>query len=75
MVQRRCPQCGSQLTVDKLTSSGREIRDYDCPTCGWGESEDRGPAMWTMMSEDGIEAYVATDALAELEDDGNSKSD
>ena len=52
MVDRRCPKCGGQLTCNKLTSSGREIRDYDCADCGWGESEDRGPATWTMMSAD-----------------------
>ena len=72
MVQRRCPKCGGQLTVDKLTSSGREIRDYDCTVCGWGESEDRGPAMWTMMSADSDDGDADSDHTNQTPQDQDS---
>ena len=52
MPYTQCPECGGKITVDKITTSGRDIRDYDCLTCGWGAHEDRGPALWTMMSSE-----------------------
>ncbi len=70
MVHRCCPKCGGQLSMDKLTSSGREIRDYDCLACGWGESEDCGPAMWTMMSANSNDSD--SDCTNEKQQDQNS---
>jgi hypothetical protein len=37
--------------VDKDTSSGREIRAYECPKCGHSAWEDRGKALWQILSD------------------------
>ena len=59
-------------TVDKLTSTGRDIRDFDCPACGWGDSEDRGPALWTMMSADSNDDATDSDTTNAEQKDQDS---
>jgi rubredoxin len=46
-----CPRCGGRLMHEKDTSSGTEMRSYYCPACRWMKDEDRGPALWAVMSE------------------------
>jgi hypothetical protein len=51
MKYAKCPLCGSPILSDRSTVTGRDVREYDCPNCGWGEIEDRGTALWKAMSE------------------------
>jgi hypothetical protein len=37
--------------VEKDTSSGRDIREYECQ-CGHSDWEDRGTALWKILSDD-----------------------
>jgi acetone carboxylase gamma subunit len=37
--------------VEKDTSSGRDIREYVCPGCGYSDWEDTGPALWQILSD------------------------
>lgn len=37
--------------TDKNTFTGRDLRDYQCDECGYEDSEDRGVALWVLMSE------------------------
>lgn len=37
--------------VEKDTSSGRDIREYRCPQCGFETVEDRGKALWEILSD------------------------
>ena len=51
-VNHRCPQCnGETHQTDKDTSSGREIRDFQCKACGWSHFFDCGPALWKILSD------------------------
>jgi hypothetical protein len=36
---------------EKDTSSGRDIREYKCTKCGYSDWEDRGTAMWKLLSD------------------------
>lgn len=47
-----CPTCMGDLIAEKDSMSGREIRSYYCPFCGWTKDEDRGPALWAVLSGD-----------------------
>jgi hypothetical protein len=37
---------------DKNTFTGREIREYRCPSCRHLEVEDRGEALWQILHND-----------------------
>jgi hypothetical protein len=37
--------------VEKDTSSGRDIREYKCSQCGYSDWEDRGTALWQILSD------------------------
>jgi hypothetical protein len=37
--------------VEKDTSSGRDIREYVCSSCGYSDWEDTGPALWQILSD------------------------
>ena len=47
-----CAKCGEAMRmVEKDTSSGRDIREYVCPGCGYSDWEDTGPALWQILSD------------------------
>ena len=47
-----CPYCGGELRFsEKDTSSGRELREYVCASCGRSVIEDRGKALWQILSD------------------------
>jgi predicted RNA-binding Zn-ribbon protein involved in translation (DUF1610 family) len=51
-VKHRCPQCGGKtLQTEKDTSSGREIREFECQACGWTHFFEIGPALWKILSD------------------------
>ena len=53
-VQNRCPQCHGEIRqAEKDTSSGREIREFQCKACGWNHIFDYGPALWKILSDGG----------------------
>jgi len=59
-----CSKCGKEMRMtEKDTSSGRDIREYACDNCGHTDWEDRGPALWQILSDD-REAAKAEQALA-----------
>ena len=37
--------------TEKDTSSGRDIREYRCSACGYEDWEDRGTALWQILSD------------------------
>jgi hypothetical protein len=48
----RCPKCGgSDIDVEKDSSSGRVMREYTCRTCRWSDYEDEGTALWQALSD------------------------
>ena len=51
MKYEKCPKCGGDVLREKHTGTGRQVREYDCFRCGWSETVDEGPALWTIMSE------------------------
>ena len=54
-----CPKCGGYMKLEeKDTSSGRDIREYKCTKCGYSDWEDRGTAMWKLLSDAREEAEV-----------------
>ncbi len=47
-----CPKCsGFMKLTEKDTSSGREIHEYTCSQCGYSDWEDRGTALWQVLSD------------------------
>ena len=47
-----CRKCGGQMKfAEKDTSSGRDIREYKCSGCGYSDWEDRGDALWKVLSD------------------------
>lgn len=57
-----CERCGAEMQqTEKDTSSGRDIREYKCTECGHSDWEDRGKALWQILS-DGREADEAEKA-------------
>lgn len=50
--------------TDKNTFSGRDIREYKCDQCGHEDWEDRGKALWQILSDD-REEYEAEQAARE----------
>jgi hypothetical protein len=48
-----CDRCGEEMRfTEKDTSSGRDIREYLCPGCGYSDWEVYGTAMWQILSDD-----------------------
>ncbi len=48
-----CVKCGEEMRMtEKDTSSGRDIREYLCPGCGYSDWEVYGTAMWQILSDD-----------------------
>jgi hypothetical protein len=48
-----CSKCGEEMRMtEKDTSSGRDIREYLCDGCGHSDWEERGPALWQILSDD-----------------------
>ncbi len=55
-----CPKCGEAMRmVEKDTSSGRDIREYECTVCGYSDWEDRGAALWQILSDDRAESQAS----------------
>jgi ribosomal protein S27AE len=60
-----CSRCGEEMRMtEKDTSSGRDIREYECPGCGYTDWEERGPALWKILSDDREEFEAAKAAQA-----------
>ena len=48
-----CARCGELMRMtEKDTSSGRDIREYQCSACGHSDWEDSGPALWQILHDD-----------------------
>jgi hypothetical protein len=48
-----CVKCGEEMRMtEKDTSSGRDIREYLCPGCGYSDWEVHGTALWQILSDD-----------------------
>lgn len=64
-----CTKCGQPMRMtDKNTFTGRDIREYKCDACGHEDWEDRGTALWQILSDDREEfeaAKVAREAAAD----------
>jgi ribosomal protein S27AE len=55
-----CTRCGESMRMtEKDTSSGRDVREYLCPGCGYSDWEDSGPALWQILSDDREEFEAA----------------
>lgn len=49
----RCETCGRDMKlVDKDTSSGRDMRTYECPICNKSVDIDNGIATWKALSDE-----------------------
>jgi DNA-directed RNA polymerase subunit M/transcription elongation factor TFIIS len=60
-----CDKCGIAMhQVEKDTSSGREIREYECPKCGYSDWEDCGKALWQILHDAREEDEAAKANLA-----------
>ena len=46
-----CPKCGGYMKLAEKDLSGRDIREYQCTGCGYSDWEDRGTAMWKLLSD------------------------
>ncbi len=55
-----CSKCGKEMRqTDKNTFTGRDIREYLCDGCGHSDWEDRGKALWQILSDDREEFEAA----------------
>ncbi len=72
-----CAKCGEPMRMtDKNTFSGRDIREYKCDGCGYEDWEDRGTALWQILSDDREEfeaAKAAREAAADPDAQGESQ--
>jgi hypothetical protein len=72
-----CAKCGEPMRMtDKNTFTGRDIREYTCDACGYESWEDRGKALWQILSDDREEfeaAKAAREAAADPEAQGESQ--
>lgn len=67
-----CRKCGAEMDqTEKDTSSGRDIREYLCRSCGHSDWEERGPALWQILHDD-REAAEAEKAAAAA---GNTRTE
>jgi DNA-directed RNA polymerase subunit M/transcription elongation factor TFIIS len=70
-----CAKCGNSMRMtDKNTFTGRDIREYRCDACGYEDWEDRGPALWQILSDD-REEFEAAKAAREAAADPDSQAD
>lgn len=52
MADMTCPDCGGDMDqIEKTTFTGRDMREYQCRKCGKTTIEDRGPALWQILSD------------------------
>jgi hypothetical protein len=66
-----CAKCGEPMRMtDKNTFSGRDIREYKCDRCGNEDWEDRGAALWQILSDD-REEFEAAKAVREASADSD----
>jgi ribosomal protein S27AE len=64
-----CAKCGEPMRMtEKDTFSGRDMREYQCSRCGYTNWEDRGTALWQILSDD-REEYEARKAEQEAAQD------
>ena len=55
-----CSKCGEAMRMtEKDTSSGRDIREYLCDSCGHSDWEDNGTALWQILHDDRVEFLAA----------------
>ena len=65
-----CAKCGEAMRMtEKDTSSGRDIREYVCPGCGYSDWEDVGPALWQILSDAREEAKATVSKPVNLPPD------
>jgi Zn-finger nucleic acid-binding protein len=47
-----CPQCNVAMQqIEKTTFTGREIREFQCPSCKATQIVDCGEALWKILSD------------------------
>jgi hypothetical protein len=70
-----CAKCGQPMRMtDKNTFTGRDIREYKCDECGHEDWEDRGTALWQILSDD-REEFEAAKAAREAVADPDAQSE
>jgi len=70
-----CAKCGELMRMtDKNTFTGRDIREYKCNGCGHEDWEDRGTALWQILSDD-REEFEAAKAAREAAADSDAQAD
>jgi hypothetical protein len=52
MAEEKCPKCGGKIVEEATSMTGNKIYEYTCIKCGWERIEDRGPALWKVLSDD-----------------------
>jgi len=63
-----CSKCGEEMRMtEKDTSSGRDIREYLCDSCGHSDWEDNGKALWQILHDDREEARAAQAEIPKIE--------
>jgi rubredoxin len=60
--------------TEKDTFSGRDMREYQCSRCGYTNWEDRGTALWQILSDD-REEYEARKAQQEAAQAAEDEAD
>jgi hypothetical protein len=60
--------------TDKNTFTGRDIREYKCDGCGHEDWEDRGTALWQILSDDREEFEAAKAAREAADPDAQAES-
>jgi len=59
----QCRKCGAEMVMtEKDTSSGRDMREYECRQCGHSDWEEYGTALWKILSDGREEAAAAAKA-------------
>jgi predicted RNA-binding Zn-ribbon protein involved in translation (DUF1610 family) len=52
MADTTCPDCAIEMQqIEKMTFTGRDMREYQCPQCGRTQIIDGGKALWAVLSE------------------------
>jgi transposase-like protein len=53
----KCPKCSREMALaEKHTFTGEDIREYYCESCRESVVENRGTALWKMLSDANEEA-------------------
>jgi len=48
-----CPKCRKPMKqIEKDTSSGRDMRTYECRSCKHTVDVDNGTALWKLLSDE-----------------------